>query len=241
MNILVPLFSVCGLFASTRRCFLAVRWIYQPPPPSYPFFFLFFFFPTSLPHFVFAQNETAAAERAAAVQSKLKESGGGPRNSAMGVPLVQSDGRRSSDPNLVIDLDEKAKLTDHPFKRPEKPMIDVAPGSPKRGRASVAEREAAKREIEMGLEMGRLRLEEDNTGMVFCVQMDTNQRRYDLDPMQHGICLPDANDVFEDGFKTIKRGATARDLVKDHATKQKREMRRQNSVYALHFHHCVCV
>eukprot|EP00729_Bicosta_minor_P005351 gene5351-34085_t len=176
------------------------------------------------------KNETAAAERAAAVQSKLKESGGGPRNSAMGVPLVQSDGRRSSDPNLVIDLDEKAKLTDHPFKRPEKPMIDVAPGSPKRGRASVAEREAAKREIEMGLEMGRLRLEEDNTGMVFCVQMDTNQRRYDLDPMQHGICLPDANDVFEDGFKTIKRGATARDLVKDHATKQKREMRRQNSV-----------
>ena len=171
----------------------------------------------------------------------MKESGDGPRNSAMGVPLVQSDGRRSSDPNLVIDLDEKAKLTDHPFKRPEKPMIDVAPGSPKRGRASVAEREAAKREIEMGLEMGRLRLEEDNTGMVFCVQMDTNQRRYDLDPMQHGICLPDANDVFEDGFKTIKRGATARDLVKDHATKQKREMRRQNSVYALHFHHRVCV
>ena len=138
----------------------------------------------------------------------------------------QSDGRRFSDPQLLVAVSEEEAT---PFKRPEKPMIDVAPGSPKRGRVNVAEKEAEKREIETGIELGRLRLEEAG-GVVYCVQTNNNQRRYDLDPMRHGFAPPEVNEHFEDGFKTIKRGGTSRNLVEDHATKQKSEMRRQNSV-----------
>lgn len=142
----------------------------------------------------------------------------------IGIPLVQSDGRRSSDPK--INLNQKAPLTGTPFKRPEK--IDVAPGSPRR--PGIAELEAEKRQIEMGLEMGRLRLEEKD-GEVFCVQTDTNERRHDLDPMRHGIKPPEVTEHFEDGYKTIKRGMSSAALVDDHAIKQKRELRRQSSMH----------
>lgn len=167
------------------------------------------------------RDAEVASERAAVVELKLKQSH---------ETAYQLDGqRRSSDPQPVVVLNESQTLNTTPFKRREIPMVDVAPGSPKRGRASVAEKEAEKREIETGLELGRLRLEENN-GVVYCVQTNTNLRRYDLDPMRHGIAPPEVKEHFEDGFKTIKRGGTTRNLVEDHATKQKSQMRRQNSM-----------
>lgn len=177
-----------------------------------------------------AQQDEVADKRAQKVQEKLDAEAA----SAALIALAAKVRRPSYEEVLAKHHEAEQASSPRGMNSAEVLVSTLHAGG--RNELNVADMEAEKREIAMGLELGRLRIEV-HADEVVVVSTETNRQRSDLNPSRHGFKPKERVVDFDDGYKTLARprsvvpGTTPEtvDLVKAHALKNQREERIEKS------------